>query len=96
MNGENRPRGIAHCEFATKESAIAAIESAAEEPIHLAGRDLRVDFSAGNRAQSVAEPSEKLYFAGCAGDENEIRNLFRQFGDSIVDIFLCMLFTLSL
>ena len=95
MGGDGRPRGIAHCEFASRESAVAAIESAAQEPIHLAGRDLRVDYSAGHRGQQANEPSEKLYFSGCAGDENEVRAIFKQFGDSIVDIHLCMLFTLS-
>ena len=95
MNGDGRPKGICHVEFATKESAIAAIESASEEPVHLLGRDLRVDFSAGNRVQAVTPPSEKLYFSGCDGDEAAVRNVFKQFGDSIIDIHLCMLFTLS-
>jgi hypothetical protein len=95
MNPDGRPRGIAHCEFATKEIALAVVESAAQEPISLLGRELRVDFSAGNRGQQSAEPSEKLYFSGCSGDEDEIRSLFKQFSDSIIDIHLCMLFTLS-
>lgn len=95
MNPDGRPRGIAHVEFTTKEGAIAAIESGSQEPIHLLGRDLRLDFSAGKEApRQQNEPSEKLYFSGCAGDESEIRAIFKDFSDSIVDIHLCMLFTL--
>jgi RNA recognition motif-containing protein len=95
LNSDGRPRGICHVEYAAKESAVAALESASQEPIHMLGRDLRLDYSAGPRAQTPNEPSEKLYFAGCAGDEGEIRNIFKQFSNSIVDIHLCMLFTLS-
>lgn len=61
----------------------------------MSGRDLRVDFSAGTRARAVHEPSEKLYFSGCAGEESEVRALFNKYADAIVDIHLCMLFTLS-
>jgi hypothetical protein len=98
MNPDGRPRGIAHIEFATNESALAAIESAAQEPIHMLGRDLRLDFSAGNNnttaRQQQHEPSEKLYFSGCSGDESEVREIFKKYSDSIIDIHLCMLFTL--
>lgn len=93
LNSEGRPRGIAHVDYATKESAVAAVESASQEPIHLAGRDLRIDFAAGPRnQQNNSEPSEKLYFSGFSGDEAELRTIFKDFGESIVDIHLCMLF----
>ena len=95
MNPDGRPRGICHVDYESKDSAVAAMASASEEPLHMAGRDLRLDFSSGNRVQQVTEPSEKLYFSGCAGDEVEIRTLFKAFGKNIVDIHLCMLFTLS-
>ena len=95
MGSDGRPRGIAHIEFAKQEFAVAAVESSTQEPIHMLGRDLRLDFSAGPRSQQNSEPSEKLYFSGCAGDEAEVRSLFQEFGDDIVDIHLCMLFTLS-
>lgn len=97
MNSDGRPRGIAHIDFANQESAVATVNSATQEPIHLAGRDLRIDFAAGarERQQVVVEPGEKLYFSGLAGEESEIRTVFQQFGDDIVDIHLCMLFTLS-
>ena len=95
LNNDGRPRGIAHIEYADKECAVAAIESAAQEPLHMLGRDLRIDFSAGGRAKPNIEPNEKLYFSGCAGTEEEIRDIFKQFEDSIIDIHLCMLFALS-
>ncbi|KAF8809824.1 RNA-binding domain-containing protein [Phlegmacium glaucopus] len=90
MNSEGRPRGIAHIDFASQDSAVATVDSAAQEPIHFAGRDLRIDFAAGirERQQAVIEPSEKLYFSGLAGEESDIRTVFQQFGDSIVDIHL--------
>lgn len=59
------------------------------------GRDLRVDFSAGSRAQTAPQPSEKLYFSGSTGEESDIRDMFREFNDAIIDIHLCMLLTLS-
>ena len=94
MGSDGRPRGIAHIDFASTESAVAALESSAQEPIHLSGRDLRVDYSDGVRSQAPVEPGDKLYFAGCAGNESEIREIFKDFNDSIVDIHLCMLFIL--
>lgn len=92
MNSEGRPRGMAHVDFANRESAIAAVDSAAQEPMHLAGRDLRIDFAVARSQQVNTEPSEKLYFSGFAGDESALRSLFKDFGHSIVDIHLCMLF----
>lgn len=96
INSDGRPRGIAHVDFATLESAVAAVDSSLQEPIHLSGRDLRLDFAAGARDQQQnIEPSDKLYFSGFGGEESELRALFKEFDDSIVDIHLCMLFTFS-
>jgi RNA recognition motif-containing protein len=84
-----RPRGIAHVDYADKASAVAAMDSALQEPIHMSGRDLRVDFAASPRTQQVnTEPCEKLYFSGFPGDESELGTLFKEFGESIVDIHL--------
>ena len=96
LNSEGRPRGIAHIDFVSQESAVATVDSAAQEPIHLAGRDLRIDFAAGVRQQrATVEPSEKLYFSGLLGEESDIRAVFQQFDDSLVDIHLSVFFTLS-
>jgi nucleolin len=88
MGADGRPRGICHIDFASKESAVAALESAAQEPIHLAGRDLRVDYSDGVKSPAAPQAGDKLYFSGCAGDESEVREIFKDFNDSIVDIHL--------
>lgn len=95
MFQDGRPRGTFHVDFASKDSAVALMESAAQKPIHLNGRDLRLDFASDNIRTPVTDPSEKLYFHGCSGDESAIRTIFQQFSGSIVDVFLCMLFTLS-
>jgi len=89
INSDGRPRGIAHIDFANAESAVATVDSAMQEPIHLAGRDLRIDFAVGLRDRdSALEPNEKLYFSGFAGDEMQLRNIFNKFADSLVDIHL--------
>jgi RNA recognition motif-containing protein len=95
MNQEGRPRGIAHVDFENLDSAVAAVESSQQEAIHVGGRDLRLDFSDGQKGKAANPPNVKLYFQGCSGDESDIRTIFQQFSNSIVDIHLCMLFTLS-
>jgi hypothetical protein len=93
---DGRPRGIAHLDFADQESAVACVKSAAQEPIHLGGRDLRLDFAIGlNAMKSNVEPNRKLYFTGFSGSEAELRTIFKAYGESVSDVHLCMLFTLS-
>ena len=95
LNQDGRPRGIAHVDFANAESAVATIDSAMQEPIHLGGRDLRLDFAVGLRErESALQPSEKLYFSGFSGEETELKAIFQKFDDSLVDIHICMLFYL--
>lgn len=95
MFQDGRPRGTFHADFASKDSVVAIVESAAKKPIHIGGRNLRLDFAAGNSRPPVTDPNEKLYFYGCAGDESAIRAIFQRFNDSISYVFLCTLFTLS-
>jgi len=85
-----RSRGTALVEFASKESAVAAIESASLKPLHLGGRDVHVDYCKfePGKVEQVTDPSDKLYFSGCTGDESDIRTIFNQFNDSIIDINL--------
>ena len=87
--------GTCHIDFASKDGAVATMASVAKKPLVVAGRKLRVEFSEGKTRKLVTEPNSKLYFSGCAGDELEIRTIFEQFRDSVVDVYLCMLFTLS-
>lgn len=46
-------------------------------------------------SKEVSGPNERLFFAGCTGEESEIRTVFQEYSDSIKEISLCMLFTLS-
>ena len=59
MKSKGRPRGIAHIEFANREIAVAAVDSASREPIRLAGRKLRVEFANGvqDRKSIRAQPN---------------------------------------
>ena len=75
------------------DSVDATMELAPKLPFHLKGRVLHV--KSAKRKQMINDPTYKLYFSGCAGDEPKIRTIFKQFGDSITQIYLCMLFTLS-
>jgi len=90
MTQAGNSRGMANVDFTSKESAVATIESATLKPIHLRGRDLHVDYSKFEpfQARPVTDPSDRLYFSGCAGNESEIRTIFNQFNDSIIDIDL--------
>ena len=87
-------RGTAHVKFASKDEAVAAMKSVTEKPIQMSGRYLRVE-SAFDRVKEIYEPNDYLYFSGCTSGLSEIKTLFQDFNDSIVDLFLCMLFTLS-
>lgn len=93
MFQDGRPKGSAHVDFASKDSATAVLESAAKTPITVIGRRLRLYFSNGNIINKAYAPNEQIFFSGCSGDESEVRALFKQFNDSIVSVFLCMLFT---
>jgi RNA recognition motif-containing protein len=73
---DGRSRGSAHVHFASKDSAVAA----AKEPINLADRELRVEF------RLAKDPTKNLYFKGSATGEPEIRTIFEQFNDSIIEI----------
>jgi len=77
--------GFAHIEFAKQSEATAAMNSAAEEPIFLMGRTLRIDY-AGKGVE--AQPSNRLYFHGFNGGEAEIRNAAREFESSIINFYL--------
>ena len=63
MKSKGRPRGIAHIEFANREIAIAAVDSASRKPICLAGRNLHVDFAIGipDREPIRVQASEKQH-----------------------------------
>jgi hypothetical protein len=88
-----RFRRACHVDFASKDGALAAGTTAAQNPIHIGDCELRIEYSADRKP--VTDPSNKLYFSGCSSDESEIRTIFQQFSESILEVFVCMLFTLS-
>jgi len=82
-----RSTGACHIDFASKDGAVAAVTSKTKNPVSIAGRKLRVEFSEANARKVVTEPSNRLYFSGFAGEESEIRTIFQQFRESIVDVY---------
>ena len=88
---DGRPRGFAHVTFDNVKNAVAAVLSATEEPIHIGGRDLVVNFAkpkTNSRANN--EPNEKLYFSGCNQGEAALRELLKDFEGDIVSIHFCV------
>jgi RNA recognition motif-containing protein len=84
---DGRPRGFAHVSFENVKNAVAAVLSATEEPIHIGGRDLVVNFAKPKvNARANKEPNEKLYFSGCAQGEAALRELMKDVEDDIVSI----------
>ena len=82
---DGRSKGFRHIEFESLDDAVAAIESELEEPFHLAGRDLCVDYG----AEHAGAPINKLYFSGFVGEEQGLRALFGEFAPEIRSIFFC-------
>jgi len=80
---DGRSKGFGHIEFESVDDAVAAVESGLEEPFHLAGRDLRVDYG----AERAGIPVNKLYFSGFVGEEQGLRALFGEFAPEIRSIF---------
>jgi hypothetical protein len=91
LHCRHRPRRplkrLRHIEFESVDDAVAAVESGLEEPFHLAGRDLRVDYG----AERAGIPVNKLYFSGFVGEEQGLRALFGEFAPEIRSIFFCAL-----
>jgi len=79
--------GFAHIEFEQLDGAVAAFESASEEPIYLLNRNLRVDY-AGPKTTPIA-PNNKLYFSEFHGDEVDLRRAAQEFESSIISFYLC-------
>jgi hypothetical protein len=77
--------GFAHIEYEKQSDATATMNSAAEEPIFLLGRTLRIDYAGKGQE---AQPNNKLYFHGFNGGEAEIRTVAREFESSIISFYL--------
>ncbi|KAF9476624.1 RNA-binding domain-containing protein [Pholiota conissans] len=91
VDNQGRPRGFAHITFVDESSAITAVNSAMEEPLHIAGRDLSLDFATNSRRAPPTEapaPNNKVYFANFEGGENGLRTLFKDFEGDILSVFM--------
>jgi len=90
---DGRPRGFAHITFGNVKDSVSAVVSATEEPMHLGGRDLVVNY-ARSKAESKRnlEPSEKLYFSGCREGEASLRTVLRDVEEDVRDIHFCAFF----
>ncbi|KAG5641220.1 hypothetical protein DXG03_005754, partial [Asterophora parasitica] len=80
-------RGFAHVEFVNEADAVAAVQSAKDEPLYLLDRDLRVDFAQGKRAPQAREPTHSLYFHGFRAGEEALRQATRSFESSIINVY---------
>jgi hypothetical protein len=92
---DGRLRGNGHVDFASKDGSLAAKTSAAQNPICIGDRKLHIEYSLGSNRKPVTKPFDKLYYSGCSGDVSKIMTIFQQFNESILEVSLCMLFTLS-
>ncbi|KAF9040047.1 hypothetical protein BJ165DRAFT_1495054 [Panaeolus papilionaceus] len=81
-NAEGRPRGFGHVVFANQEQAVSAYESAAQEPITIADRDIVLDYAMNREAQ----PNTNIFFGNFDGDANALRNILKDHTESIVDV----------
>ncbi|TFK37520.1 hypothetical protein BDQ12DRAFT_632022 [Crucibulum laeve] len=82
---DGRSRGFAHVEFEKLEDATAAYQSAGQEPIHIADRDVRLDYAP---IKPKAEPTSKLFVSRFDGDEAELRDLFSEFNSAIIGVHM--------
>ncbi|KIM42005.1 hypothetical protein M413DRAFT_445198 [Hebeloma cylindrosporum] len=86
-HADGRPRGFAHVTFANVKDSVAAVVSATEEPMHLGGRDLNVNYARPKQeAARNNPPSEKVYFSGCAEGESALREILKNVEGDIVDV----------
>lgn len=90
MDNQGRPRGFAHITFTDESAAITAVNSAAQEPLHIAGRDLSLDFASNTKRANAPPPppNNKVYFANFEGGENGLRTLFKDYESNILSVFL--------
>jgi len=96
-HADGRPRGFAHVTFDTVKNSVSAVVSAAQEPFHMAGRDLIINY-ARPKAQTrpSADPCERLYFSGCGEGEVALREVLKNVEDGIVNIYFCAYFSLMI
>lgn len=81
--------------FDSTESATAAMQ-ALDGTQTAKGEKILVEYSKPLHKGSVSDkPNERLFFTGCTGSVSEVVTIFQEFGASVKEVNLCMLFTLS-
>ncbi|KAL1753002.1 hypothetical protein FB107DRAFT_264954 [Schizophyllum commune] len=90
VSPDGTARGFCHVQFKDLESAKKAMDAHLENPLWLRTRRLRLDFAQSNvrgTARRSDKPNSKLYFFGMKGDENELREIFRNYQRDIFSIY---------
>jgi len=75
--------GYAHVDFVAKDDALAAYESAQEEPFWLINRTVIIDFA---RTPTRISPSNKLFFSNFDGTTNDLRGALKKYANSLLRI----------
>ncbi|KAF8949970.1 hypothetical protein BDZ97DRAFT_1668273 [Flammula alnicola] len=88
-HADGRPRGFAHITFSDKASAVAAVTSALEEPLHLSGRDLVVDYASVRKNDNAPpqQPNKRVYFSNFEQDEAAFRELLQDFNADLISVY---------
>ncbi|KIL65605.1 hypothetical protein M378DRAFT_76592 [Amanita muscaria Koide BX008] len=87
---EGKSMGYAHIDFVTEADAVAAVESAQEEPFWLNNRTLMVNFARPGikrtRTKPPQIPSNRLFFNEFDGTTNDLQQSLEKYAKSIVRI----------
>jgi hypothetical protein len=81
-------RGFAHIQFSSVEEANEVIKADNEDPIFIMNRDIFLDHAAVQE-KPVHEPYHTLYIRPFDGVEEDLREVFSDFEDSIAGVRLC-------
>ncbi|KAM6496811.1 hypothetical protein JOM56_007284 [Amanita muscaria] len=85
---EGKSMGYAHIDFVTEADAVAAVESAQEEPFWLNNRTLMVNFARPavkrTRTKPPQIPSNRLFFNEFDGTTNDLQQSLEKYAKSII------------
>ncbi|KAG1740184.1 uncharacterized protein EDB91DRAFT_1133534 [Suillus paluster] len=84
---EGMSRGFGHVQFANVADASEVIKADQEDPIYIMNRDIYLDHAALQQPP-VLEPYHTLYVRPFGGAEDDLREVFRDFEQSIADVRL--------
>ncbi|KJA22613.1 hypothetical protein HYPSUDRAFT_139007 [Hypholoma sublateritium FD-334 SS-4] len=86
---DGRSRGFAHVTYSDVASAQAAVSSASEEPLHLNGRDLVLDYASARSVSTKApvQPNNKVYYTNFEQGEAALRELLSEHEADILSVY---------